>query len=125
MGHITGTTREVAVARGVTLRTAQRWAKLGRLDAVKSGGRWVIALAANLDNFKPVQVDKAREAIEQGAVIPTSRSGLYFAVSSDGTTHYLVDQAERSCTCPAGARGVRCYHLASAEILTAAARRAA
>ncbi len=81
---------------------------------------------ADLGEFHAWQVDKAREAIELQAVIPSSRTGLYIAVSGDGVTVYLVDAEERSCTCKAAANGRRCYHLAAAPILSAAtARRAA
>lgn len=87
------TTREAASALGVSLRTAQRHAKQGKLNARKVAGRWAITLQADLDDWKPQQVDKAREAIEQRAILPTSRPGLYTAVSSDGTTTYLVHRA--------------------------------
>jgi len=89
----------------------------------------IIAAAevADLSDFHDWQVDKARELIEQQAIVPLSRPGLFAAVGSDGTTTYLVDAAERSCTCRGATNGRRCYHLASALILDAAApaRRAA
>jgi hypothetical protein len=112
------TTREVASAHHVTLRTAQRWAANGKLDAVKVAGRWVITVPADLTDFKPFQVDKAREVIEQGGILPTSRPGIWTAVSSDGTTTYLVHEA--SCTCPAGQKSRACYHRAAVAILSAA-----
>lgn len=112
-------TREAAAAHGVSPRTIRRWAQNGRLDAVKQGGRWVITAAADLDGFKPAQVERARELIEQGAILPTSRPGLYKAVSSDGSTFYLVHRC--GCTCPAGQRGrYVCYHRAAVAILSAA-----
>ncbi len=85
------------------------------------------AQAADLTQFRPWQVEKAREAIEMRAVVPSSRPGLYAAVSGDGVTVYLADASDRSCTCRAAANGRSCYHLASALILAAAApaRRAA
>jgi hypothetical protein len=85
------------------------------------------ALTEAAEGFTAVQVDKARELIEQQAIIPSSRPGLFAAVSSEGTTVYLVDARERSCTCKAAANGRQCYHVASALILEAAAnaRRAA
>ncbi|WP_049562277.1 helix-turn-helix domain-containing protein [Nonomuraea sp. SBT364] len=117
--------REAATAYSVSPRTIRRWAQTGRLDAVKTGGRWAIAVEVNLDEFKPNQVDRARELIEQGAILPTKRPGTYTAVSSDGTVTYLVHAS--GCTCPAGQRGKhQCYHRAAVAILTAApARRAA
>lgn len=79
------------------------------------------AQAADLATFHGWQVEKAREAIEQLAVVPSSRPGLYAAVSGDGSTVYVVDVLEPSCTCKAAANGRACYHLASARILHAAA----
>lgn len=87
-----------------------------------------VAAAANvvdLTDYKPAQADKARELIEQGAILPTRRPGIYLTVASDGTTTYLTHSAQ--CTCKAGRWQRRCYHTAAARILTAAtpARRAA
>lgn len=76
------------------------------------------AIAAT--DFKPAQVEKALELIELGAIIRTVRELLFEAVSSNGTERYTVDAGTRACTCKAGERGVRCYHLAAAQILTAA-----
>lgn len=128
MSDIKVTTREAAAALGISLRTAQRWAKNGKLNATKTDGRWTITLTAEvgLDDYKPAQIDKAREAIEQAAILPTSRPGMYTAVSSDGSTTYLVHTS--GCTCPAGQRGkYLCWHRAAVAILQAAApdRRAA
>jgi hypothetical protein len=120
------TTREAAAAHRVSLRTAQRWAKTGKLNAAKNeAGRWVITLTADVTSFKPFQIDKAREAIEQTAILPTKRPGIYTAVSSDGSTTYLV--AAEGCTCPAGQKQRACWHRAAVTILSAAApvRRAA
>jgi len=81
----------------------------------------VAAQVADLAGFHDWQVDKARETIEVQAIVPLSRPGLYAAVSGDGVTVYLVDAREGSCTCKAAANGRRCYHLAGALILAAAA----
>ena len=72
-----------------------------------------------LADYKPFQIDKAREAIEQGAVIPTTRPNVFRLASSDGTTSYLT--APQACTCPAGLKARRCYHRAAATILSTAA----
>ncbi|MEU9887961.1 helix-turn-helix domain-containing protein [Sphaerisporangium sp. NPDC051011] len=118
------TTREAAAALGVSLRTAQRWAQRGKLTAVKAGGRWSITLATDLRDWKAAQVDKARELIEQGGILPSRRRpGIYTAVSSDGSATYLVHEA--ACTCPAGMKQRACYHRAAVAILSAAATRRA
>jgi hypothetical protein len=84
------------------------------------------AETTDLTAFKDWQVDKARELIEQQAIIPSSRPALYIAVGSDSVTRYVTDAYERSCTCKAAANGRGCYHLAAALILAAATvRRAA
>lgn len=79
------------------------------------------ANVVDLTEYKAFQVAKAAELIEQGGIVPTGRRDLYLAVSSDGTARYMVDAVERSCSCPAGDKGRRCYHLLAADILTAAA----
>jgi hypothetical protein len=119
----TVTTAEIAAAAGVSLRTAQRWAQIGRLNAVKVNGRWHITVNAHLDDYKPHQIQSARDAIEQRAILPTRRPGMWTAVSSDGTTTYLV--AAEGCSCRAGQLGRLCWHRAAVAILTAAAQRAA
>jgi hypothetical protein len=112
------TTREIATTCGVSLRTAQRWAQNGKLSATKQCGRWVITVPAALDSYKPSQLDKAAELIEQGGLVPTTLPGRYTAVSSDGTVNYLVTIT--SCTCQAGQRDIRCYHRAAATLAEAA-----
>lgn len=78
------------------------------------------AKVVDLTAYKAFQLGKAEELIEQGGIVPTGRPALYLAVSSDGTARYMVDAAEGSCSCPAGDKGRRCYHLLAADILTAA-----
>jgi hypothetical protein len=105
--------------------TAASSVAAGRGPVCRARVRKAAATVAGLGEFHGWQVDKAREAIEMGAVIPSSRPGLYAAVSGDGVTVYLVDVIEGSCTCKAAANGRRCYHLAAALILSAATGRRA
>ena len=70
--------------------------------------------------YKPAQITKAIETVELAAIVRTDRPNLYLAVSSRGDATYNVDQAAHRCTCPAGERSVACYHLAAADIMTAA-----
>jgi len=72
--------------------------------------------APDLSIYKPEQVAKAAELIAEGAIVPL-RSVIFLAVSSDGRRQYRT--APGACTCPAGIRGVRCYHTAAARILLA------
>lgn len=69
--------------------------------------------------------NKAEQLIDDGAIVPTRIPGQYVATSSDGTTVYLVDTVERSCTCKGHQNHGRCYHLSAGDILTATAYRAA
>jgi hypothetical protein len=71
-----------------------------------------------LVDFKAEQVTKAREVIEQGGVVPTSRRNVFQLASSKGDAVYLT--AVQACNCPAGLKGRRCYHRAAVAILTAA-----
>ena len=80
----------------------------------------VAAAAKAATEYKPVQVAKAVETIELGAIVRAARPRLYLAVSSNGSTNYVVNTIDQSCTCKAGERGIRCYHLAAAQILNAA-----
>ena len=73
---------------------------------------------ADLTAYKAEQVDKARELISDGGLVPF-RGPVFLAVSSRGDATYTV--AEDGCTCPAGSRGVRCYHTAAVRIARAAA----
>lgn len=103
---------------------ASRSAGMGR--TCRARVREAIA-TIELPEAKPEQHAKAVELIEMGGVVPTSRPGVFAAVSSDGTTFYVVDAAEATCTCKAAQNGRYCYHLAAATLILAAStiRRAA
>jgi len=100
-----------------TAAAARRSAPYGRICAAKVR---LAALNEAIKGFATAAVDKARELIADGGLVPTGRPGVYRSVSSkgDGTT-YLTHSA--ACNCPAGLRGRQCYHLAAARILTATA----
>jgi hypothetical protein len=68
-------------------------------------------------DYKAHQITSARELIEDGAIIPL-RSVIFISVSTDGTETYKT--APTGCTCPAGAKGSRCYHQLAARLLLAA-----
>jgi hypothetical protein len=77
------------------------------------------AKVVDLAAYKANQIAKATELIELKAIVRTAPA-TFTAVSSDGTATYETNVAAQSCTCKAGERGIRCYHLAAAQILTAA-----
>ena len=72
---------------------------------------------ADLLGFKAAQLASATELIEDGAIVPLRRT-VFTVVSSDGTETYLSHPT--NCTCPAGIKGHRCYHMAAARMLLAA-----
>jgi hypothetical protein len=74
------------------------------------------ALAEALRDFTTAQVEKAREMLADGGLVPM-RSGIWQATSSDGASTYLV--AWQTCNCPAGLHGRRCYHVAAARMASA------
>ncbi|MEV5710119.1 hypothetical protein [Actinoallomurus sp. NPDC052274] len=78
----------------------------------------VRASAARWSDCSPAQLEKAREALEQGAVVPTRRRNVFRVISSDGTQVYLT--ARQACNCPAGLHSRHCYHRTAVQILTAA-----
>lgn len=74
------------------------------------------ALRPVLTRFAPKTVARALELIADGGLLPV-RTGLYLAVSSDGTTRY--ETAPGSCTCAAGTFGRLCYHRVAAALVAA------
>lgn len=74
------------------------------------------ALAEAVRGFAEAQVEKAREAIADGALVAI-RAGVYQVVSSKGDATYLSHSDV--CNCPAGLHGRRCWHLAAVRIITA------
>jgi Family of unknown function (DUF6011)/SWIM zinc finger len=77
------------------------------------------AKAEIIATYKPHQIAKAEELIEQGALIPL-RAGIYLAPSSDGSQTYRTHRA--ACSCPAGIKGLHpCKHRIAAHILSLAA----
>ncbi|MFE3378756.1 SWIM zinc finger family protein [Streptomyces anulatus] len=78
------------------------------------------ARAEVVAQYKPHQVVKAEELLEQGGLIPLRARRVFLAVSSDGSTAYKAHRA--ACTCPAGIKGVHpCKHRIAAHILSLAA----
>lgn len=83
------------------------------------------ALAEAVRGFAATQVEKARELIADGGLIPV-RGQIFRAVSSKGDTAYLV-AATGQCNCPSGLRRGRadtCYHVAAARMVAATGRAA-
>ena len=77
------------------------------------------ALAEAVKGFAAAQVDKARELIADGGLVPFTRPGIFRSVSSDGQRTYLTASTGQ-CNCAAGLRGRhRCFHGLAAMILNA------
>ena len=79
------------------------------------------AKAADLSQWTESQIEDARQAIEDGAVVPTGRPGVFNVVSSDGTEVHLTHSD--GCNCPNGLRTRPprpCWHRAAVAIVLAA-----
>lgn len=93
-------------------------------------GRWCRAkiraaiIAEAVRGFAERQVEKARELISDGGLLPTGRPGVFRAVSSDGERTYLTHP--QTCACPAAKRGraTPCYHSLAARIWVASRKAA-
>jgi len=96
------------------------WAAASVAAKRGSGCRAKIRAAIKASDVKAEQLAKAAELIDDGGIVPVSRPGVYAASSSDGTTIYVVNLNDQSCTCPAGQHGRYCYHLTAAAILNIA-----
>lgn len=84
------------------------------------------AIAALIQDFKPAQIEKARELIADGGLVPTGHAGVFRTVSSDGDVVYLTHAV--TCSCPGGLHGRVCYHSLAVRLITAqrpSSRRAA
>jgi hypothetical protein len=77
------------------------------------------ALAEAVKGFASTQVDKARELISDGGLIPTGRPGVFRAVSSKGDATYLTHPATCSCAAAKRGRATPCYHSLAAKIVLA------
>src|SRR5690606_38782852 len=66
---------------------------------------------------KAHQVAKATELLEDGGVVPTTRTGVYYTVGTEGE---IYKTARTGCTCKAGINGrYACYHRIAVEIVEA------
>jgi hypothetical protein len=56
------------------------------------------AKVADLSAWTPSQVEEARQVIEDSAVVPSTREGVFHVVSSDGSEVYRTHRDGCSCT---------------------------
>ena len=73
------------------------------------------AKTADLSAWTESQIEDAREAIEDGGVVPTAKPGVFRTVSTRGDAVYLTSASW--CACPAKKP---CYHQAGVAIVLAA-----
>lgn len=96
------------------MQTTTRCARCNRPLRKTTGLGPVCARRARAEQqYKPAQIDKARElAAERGVIdtgIRTQRGRRVFAVvASNGIDTYFA--TTNHCRCSAGKRGIRCYH---------------
>jgi hypothetical protein len=74
--------------------------------------------AAAVIGFKPAAIEKAKELIEQGGIIALRARRVFQVVASNGVDTYKT--AKQACSCPAGIKGRKCYHVAAVLMVTAA-----
>lgn len=78
------------------------------------------AKAADLSAWTASQIEDARQAIEDGAVVPSSREGVFHVVSSDGEEVHRT--AEHGCNCTNGLKTHQprpCWHRCAVVIVLA------
>jgi len=114
----TAQTRKCLGGCGYTLRSAKAiargygsrcWAKVRKA-----------AQQADLSAWTPSQVEEARQAIEDGAVVPSGRPGVFHVVSVDGTEVHLTHR--NGCNCTAGLKTHQprpCWHRCAVAIVLA------
>ena len=105
------------VRRFRTAEAAAKSAPHGRICAARIR---LAAITEAVRGFAQAQVDKARELIADGGLVPTSRPGVFRAVSSKGDGTYLTHPATCSCAAARRGRATPCYHSLAAAILVAA-----
>jgi hypothetical protein len=123
-----------ATADGITEAHAARCLRCGRVllsqtSVARGYGAWcrakirAAALAEALRDFTAAQVEKARELIADGGLVPTTRPGVFRAAGSKGDTSYLAHSA--TCLCPGGLRSrSACYHSLAVRIVLASGKAA-
>lgn len=78
------------------------------------------AKEADLSQWTESQVEDARQAIEDGAVVPSTREGVFQVVSVDGSEVHRT--AEHGCNCTAGLKTRQprpCWHRCAVAIVLA------
>jgi len=79
------------------------------------------ARTADLSAWTPAQVAEARQAIEDGAVVPSTREGVYHVVSSDGSEVHRTSR--EGCNCANGLQvhpSRPCFHRCAVAIVLGA-----
>jgi hypothetical protein len=78
------------------------------------------AKVADLSAWTESQIEDARQAIEDGAVVPSNREGVFHVVGGDGTEVHLV--ALDGCNCVSGLKNRPprpCWHRCAVAIVLA------
>lgn len=76
---------------------------------------------ADLSAWTACQAEEARQAIEDGAVVPSARPGVFHVVSTDGTEVHRVHRDGCNCTNGLQTRPPRpCWHRLAVVIALAA-----
>lgn len=115
-------TSSIAAAAESRCLRCGRKIKSGILGA-KCAAKIRAALAVvDLSRWTATQVEDARQAIEDGAVVPSTREGVFHVVSSDGSEVHLTHP--HGCNCTSGLRTLPprpCFHRCAVAIVLASA----
>lgn len=106
--------------RFATAQAAAKSSAYGRICRMRIAAA---AMAGAVKHFAAAAIEKAKQLISDGGIVPTGREGVYRTVSSTGGEFYLT--APSACNCPAGRHDRVCYHRAAATMLAVSTRRAA
>jgi hypothetical protein len=80
------------------------------------------AAAADLSAWTPGQAEEARQAIGDGAVVPSTRAGVCHVVSVDGSEVHLTHRDACNCTSGLKNRPPRpCWHRCAVAMVLASA----
>lgn len=119
----THTAKCLRCGRTRTFRTPEAAKAAGGYGRVCAMRVRLAAAAEAVKGFAAAQVEKARELIADGGLIPV-RTGVFRAVSSKGDATYLTHPQTCSCAAAKRGRATPCYHSLAARLIVASGKAA-
>ena len=109
--------KSVARLRQALRRAARTGRQLLTAALTTSPAALIRRAATALTGFTAAQLASAAELIEDNGIHPL-RGRVWLTVSTDGSRVHRT--TAHACSCEAGIKGIRCYHLAAVRALEAA-----